>query len=198
MLETQRRAGFPQPALQRYRIAWRGLAGAGRATILEARRGDELLASGMLVVEGDRSFYLFSGSRREEPGEPKHYASYVLQWEMMRRARDRRSSSTTCGGSRQRAPVPSTPGTGWASSRRASAGGEVVWAGTWDIVVDRTLYRLRNWPRTGAAARGACWRACAGGPMSQPRGMGLGQLADVIGPERVVGVPVGEVDGAGL
>jgi UDP-N-acetylmuramoyl-L-alanyl-D-glutamate--2,6-diaminopimelate ligase len=31
--------------------------------------------------------------------------------------------------------------------------------------------------------------------MSEPRVMGLGQLADVIGPERVVGVPVGEVTG---
>ena len=30
-------------------------------------------------------------------------------------------------------------------------------------------------------------------PMSPPRGMGLGELADVIGPERVVGMPVGEV-----
>ena len=39
---------------------WGALAGAGRAVILEARRGDELLASGMLVLEGDRSFYLFN------------------------------------------------------------------------------------------------------------------------------------------
>ena len=29
--------------------------------------------------------------------------------------------------------------------------------------------------------------------MTGPRTMGLGELADVIGPERVVGVPVGEV-----
>ena len=68
VLETQRRAGFPKPPLQRYRVAWRGLASAGRATIFEARRQGDLLASGMLVVEGDRSFYLFSGSRREEKG----------------------------------------------------------------------------------------------------------------------------------
>ena len=63
--ETQRRAGFPMPPLKRYRIAWHALAKAGRASILEARREGELLASGMLVIEGDRSFYLFSGSRRE-------------------------------------------------------------------------------------------------------------------------------------
>ena len=60
--ETQRRAGFPMPRLERHRTARGALAGAGRAVILEARRGDELLASGMLVLEGDRSFYLFSGS----------------------------------------------------------------------------------------------------------------------------------------
>ena len=63
--ETQRRAGFPMPPLERYRVAWRSLAGAGRAVILEARHGTQLLASGMVVIEGDRSFYLFSGSRRE-------------------------------------------------------------------------------------------------------------------------------------
>ena len=63
------------------------LASAGRATIFEARRQGDLLASGMLVVEGDRSFYLFSGSRREEKGEPKRYASYALQMAMMRHAR---------------------------------------------------------------------------------------------------------------
>ena len=51
--ETQRRAGFPMPPLERYRIAWRALASAGRASILEARRDGELLASGMLVIEGD-------------------------------------------------------------------------------------------------------------------------------------------------
>ena len=62
--ETQRRAGFPMPSLERYRVAWRGLAGARRAAILEARREGELLASGMVVIEGDRSFYLFSGSPR--------------------------------------------------------------------------------------------------------------------------------------
>ncbi|MEO8638811.1 MAG: Mur ligase domain-containing protein, partial [Chloroflexota bacterium] len=31
--------------------------------------------------------------------------------------------------------------------------------------------------------------------MSVPRIMGLGELTDVIGPERVVGVPVGEISG---
>ena len=58
--------GFPMPPLDRYRVAWRALAGARRAVILEARREGELLASGMVVIEGDRSYYLFSGSRREE------------------------------------------------------------------------------------------------------------------------------------
>ncbi|HEY7331780.1 MAG TPA: peptidoglycan bridge formation glycyltransferase FemA/FemB family protein, partial [Candidatus Limnocylindria bacterium] len=49
VLETQSRAGFPRPPLERYRAAWRGLAGAGRASIFEARHDGRLLASGMLV-----------------------------------------------------------------------------------------------------------------------------------------------------
>jgi peptidoglycan pentaglycine glycine transferase (the first glycine) len=144
VLETQRRAGFPLPPLERYRIAWAALGGAGRASILEARRGDELLASGMLVVEGERSFYLFSGSRREDAGEPKHYASYLLQWEMMRRARDLGSRLHDLWGI---APAGATPDHAWHGVglfKKGFGGREVRWAGTWDVVIDPTLYRLRS------------------------------------------------------
>ena len=143
VLETQRRAGFARPALERYRIAWRGLAGAGRASILEARRGDELLASGMLAVEGDRSFYLFAGSRREEPGEPKHYASYLLQWEMMRLARELGSRVHDLWGI---APASAGPEHAWHGVglfKKGFGGREVRWAGTWDVVIDPAMYRLR-------------------------------------------------------
>jgi lipid II:glycine glycyltransferase (peptidoglycan interpeptide bridge formation enzyme) len=155
VLETQRRAGFPRPALERYRLAWQGLGGAGRASILEARRGNELLASGMLVVEGDRSFYLFAGSRREEPGEPKHYASYLLQWEMMRRARELGSRIHDLWGI---APAGAGPEHAWHGVglfKKGFGGSEVRWAGTWDMVIDPTLYRLRA---AVAMARSAIFR----------------------------------------
>ena len=141
--ETQRRAGFPMPTLERYRIAWRALAGAGRAVILEARRDGELLASGMAVIEGDRSFYLFSGSRREERGEPKRYASYALQWAMLRLARDRGVRSHDLWGV---APPGSGPDHAWHGVglfKKGFGGREVVWAGSWDLVVDPNLYRIR-------------------------------------------------------
>jgi len=144
VLETQRRAGFPRPPLERYRIAWRGLGGAGRASILEARRAGELLASGMLVVEGERSFYLFAGSRREEPGEAKHYASYLLQWEMMRRARELGSRVHDLWGI---APAGAGPEHAWHGVglfKKGFGGREVRWAGTWDVVIDPALYRLRS------------------------------------------------------
>jgi lipid II:glycine glycyltransferase (peptidoglycan interpeptide bridge formation enzyme) len=144
VLETQRRAGFPLPPLERYRLAWRALGGAGRASILEARRGDELLASGMLVVEGDRSFYLFSGSRREDAGEPKHYASYLLQWEMMRRARDLGSRLHDLWGIAPPGAGPEHAWHGVGLFKKGFGGREVRWAGTWDIVIDPTLYRLRS------------------------------------------------------
>ncbi|MEP6807677.1 MAG: peptidoglycan bridge formation glycyltransferase FemA/FemB family protein [Chloroflexota bacterium] len=143
VLDTQRRAGFPKPSLERYRIAWQGLGGAGRASILEARRGGQLLASGMLVVEGDRSFYLFAGSRREEPGEPKHYASYLLQWEMMRRARDLGSRVHDLWGI---APAGAGPDHAWHGVglfKKGFGGRAVRWAGTWDVVIDPSFYRLR-------------------------------------------------------
>jgi lipid II:glycine glycyltransferase (peptidoglycan interpeptide bridge formation enzyme) len=143
VIETQRRAGFPLPPLERYRIAWRALAGSGRASILEARRGDELLASGMLVVEGDRSFYLFSGSRREDQGEPKHYASYLMQWEMMRRARELGSRQHDLWGIAPAGAAPDHPWHGVGLFKKGFGGREVRWAGTWDVVIDPTLYRLR-------------------------------------------------------
>lgn len=142
--ETQKRAGFPMPPLERYRVAWRALAGAGRAAILEARREGQLLASGMVVIEGDRSFYLFSGSRREERGEPKRYASYALQWAMMRLARDRGVRVHDLWGI---APPDAGPEHVWHGVglfKKGFGGREVVWAGSWDLVVEPALYRLRT------------------------------------------------------
>ena len=144
VLETQRRAGFPKPPLQRYRLAWRGLASAGRATIFEARREGKLLASAMLVVEGDRSFYLFSGSRREERGEPKRYASYALQMAMMRHAREAGATTHDLWGIAPDDATPDHPWYGVGLFKKGFGGRPVVWAGTWDIVVDRTLYRMRK------------------------------------------------------
>jgi peptidoglycan pentaglycine glycine transferase (the first glycine) len=141
--ETQRRAGFPMPPLERYRIAWRSLAGTGRAAILEARLEGELLASGMVVLEGTRSFYLFSGSRREERGEPKRYASYALQWAMMRLARDRGVTHHDLWGIAPPGAGPEHAWHGVGLFKKGFGGAEVVWAGSWDLVVDPTLYRLR-------------------------------------------------------
>ena len=143
VMETQRRAGFPKPALQRYRIAWRGLASAGHARIFEARREGELLASGMLVMEGDRSFYLFAGSKREEKGEPKRYASYALQWAMMRHARDAGARVHDLWGIAPEGAGPEHAWHGVGLFKKGFGGRAVVWAGSWDVVVDRTLYRMR-------------------------------------------------------
>jgi lipid II:glycine glycyltransferase (peptidoglycan interpeptide bridge formation enzyme) len=141
--ETQARAGFALPPLERYRIAWAALAGAGRAAILEARRDGVLLASGMVVIEGDRSFYLFSGSRREERGEPKHFASYALQWSMMRLARDRGARHHDLWGVAPPDAGPEHPWHGVGLFKKGFGGREVHWAGSWDLVIDPTLYRLR-------------------------------------------------------
>jgi lipid II:glycine glycyltransferase (peptidoglycan interpeptide bridge formation enzyme) len=141
--ETQRRAGFPLPPLDRYRVAWRALASAGRAAILEARRDGELLASGMVVIEGDRSYYLFSGSRREERGEPKRYASFALQWAMMRLARERGVRLHDLWGVAPAGAAPDHPWHGVGLFKKGFGGQEVEWAGSWDVVVDPSLYRLR-------------------------------------------------------
>ena len=141
--ETQQRAGFPLPPIERYRVAWRALALAGRAAILEARHEGQLLASGMVVIEGTRSYYLFSGSRREERGQPKRYASYALQWAMMRLARDRGARHHDLWGVAPPEAGPDHPWHGVGLFKRGFGGREVTWAGSFDIVADPTLYRLR-------------------------------------------------------
>src|SRR5205814_1847286 len=60
--ETLDRANYRLPSLERYRAIWRGLAPAGRARIIQARHGDVLEASGLLILEGDRSIYLYAVS----------------------------------------------------------------------------------------------------------------------------------------
>jgi len=142
--ETQRRAGFPMPARDRYRTAWTAMAGAGRAAILEARREAQLLASGMVVIEGRRSYYLFSGSRREERGEPKRYASYALQWAMMRLARERGAVEHDLWGIAPPGAAPDHPWHGVGLFKKGFGGREVRWAGSWDLVVDPNLYRVRR------------------------------------------------------
>lgn len=141
--ETQRRAGFPLPERARYRIAWERLAGAGRARIIEAWHGDRLLASAMSVYEGLRSFYLFSGSLREAPGEPKRYASYAIQWAMMRDAREQGATAHDLWGIAPPGAGPDHPWHGVGLFKKGFGGEEVVWAGTWDLVIDPAAYRLR-------------------------------------------------------
>ena len=152
VLETQARAGFPRPPLERYRIAWRALAGEGRASIFEARRDGRLLASGMLAIEGERSFYLFSGSVREERGEPKRYASYALQWAMMRHARDRGLRVHDLWGIAPEDAGPEHPWYGVGLFKKGFGGRAVRWSGTWDVVADRTLYRMRGMAEAGRTA----------------------------------------------
>lgn len=142
--ETQHRAGFPLPPRERYRLAWRSLAAAKRAVIVEARLGQELLASGLLVLEGMQSFYLFSGSRREGRGEPKRYASYAMQWAMMRLARERGARIHDLWGVAPPGAGPGHPWYGVGLFKKGFGGREVSWAGSWDLVVDPAAYRVRT------------------------------------------------------
>jgi lipid II:glycine glycyltransferase (peptidoglycan interpeptide bridge formation enzyme) len=152
VLETQARAGFPRPPLERFRTAWRGLAAVGRARLFEARHEGRLLASGMLVVEGDRSFYLFAGSIREEKGETKRYPSYALQWAMMRHARDAGVREHDLWGIAPERAGPDHPWYGVGLFKKGFGGRALTWAGTWDVVADPTLYRMRGMVERGRGA----------------------------------------------
>lgn len=144
MAETQRRAGFPLPPGERVRTAWRALAGTGRAVILEARHADRLVASGMLVLEGNRSFYLFAGSVREAPGEPKVFATYALQWAMMRTARDRGSLAHDLWGIAPADAPADHPWHGVGLFKRGFGGRVVEWMGAREMTIDPLLDGARR------------------------------------------------------
>ena len=145
---TQQRAGFKLPPVERYWTAWQAMAAAGSACLVEAHLGDELLASGMLVVEGAQSFYLFAGSRRERTGQPKRYASYAAQWAMMGEARTRGARLHDLWGIAPPGAGPDHRWYGVGLFKKGFGGREVRWAGSWEIVIDPLAYRLR-----AAAAR---------------------------------------------
>ena len=81
---------------------------------------------GMLVVEGDRSFYLFSGSRREEKGEPKRYAVCAADGDDAPRAASG-PRSTTWANAQTLAP-PDHPWYGVGLFKKGFGGRPVVWA----------------------------------------------------------------------
>ncbi len=145
--ETLERADYRLPSLERYRIAWRGLARAGRARIVQARHDGALESAGLLVVEGDRSIYLYSGSIREAKGETKRFASYAAQWQMMRTAREMGARVHDLWGVAPADAGPEHPWYGYSLFKKGFGGRLVSWAGSWDLVVDPVVYRLR-----GAAA----------------------------------------------
>jgi peptidoglycan pentaglycine glycine transferase (the first glycine) len=142
--ETLRRAKYKLPPLERYRLIWRGLAGAGRARIIQAHHDGNLESTALLVVEGDRSFYLYAGSIREAPGETKRFPAYAVQWQMMRTAREMGARTHDVWGVAPADAGTDHPWWGYSLFKKGFGGGFVSWAGSWDLVVDRMLYRLRD------------------------------------------------------
>jgi lipid II:glycine glycyltransferase (peptidoglycan interpeptide bridge formation enzyme) len=142
--ETLQRAQYKLPELERYRIIWRGLGGAGRARIIQATHEDKLESAALLVVEGDRSFYLYAGSIREAPGETKRFPAYAVQWQMMRTAREMGARTHDLWGVAPESAGLDHPWFGYSLFKKGFGGRFVSWAGSWDLVVDPLLYRLRD------------------------------------------------------
>jgi peptidoglycan pentaglycine glycine transferase (the first glycine) len=142
--ETLDRAGYHLPSLERYRLIWRGLAGANRARIIQARHEGRLESAGLLVIEGDRSIYLYAGSIREAKGETKRFASYAVQWQMLRTARELGSRTHDLWGVAPQDAGPDHPWYGYSLFKKGFSGRFVSWAGSWDLVVDPLLYALRE------------------------------------------------------
>jgi serine/alanine adding enzyme len=142
--ETEARSGVTGRGTDRIGVAWHAFTGRGTAAIVEAWVGDRIMASGMVVVVGDRSFYLFSGSSRELPGEPKTFPSYAMQWEMIRAARQMGARTHDLWGIAPNGAGPEHRWYGIGTFKRSFGGRSVTWAGSWDLVLRPKLYRARE------------------------------------------------------
>ena len=142
--ETELRSGAAGRGLERIGVAWRAFASRGSAAIVEAWDGDRLMAAGMVVVTGERSVYLFSGSRREAPGTPKRFPSYAMQWEMIRVARHMGAITHDLWGIEPAGAGPEHPWAGIGAFKRSFGGRSVAWSGGWDLVLRPSLYHLRE------------------------------------------------------
>jgi peptidoglycan pentaglycine glycine transferase (the first glycine) len=142
--ETLDRASYKVPSLERYRLIWRGLAGAGRARIIQAWYQGRLESAALLVVEGDRSIYLYAGSIREAKGEPRRFPSYAAQWRMMQTAREMGAKVHDLWGVAPEGAGPDHPWYGYSLFKKGFDGRFVSWAGSWDLVVARVMYSVRE------------------------------------------------------
>jgi lipid II:glycine glycyltransferase (peptidoglycan interpeptide bridge formation enzyme) len=142
--DTLRRHQYRLPSLERYRLVWSGFGGAGRARIIEAWYQGRLESSAMLVVEGARSYYLYSGSIREQKGETKRFPSYAVQWRMLRTAHQMGARVHDLWGVAPRDAGPDHPWHGYSLFKKGWGGRYVQWASSRDLVVDPLVYRVRE------------------------------------------------------
>ena len=156
---TEARSGVAGRGTDRIGIAWRAFASRGSAAIVEAWVGDAVMASGMLVVVGDRSFYLFSGSLREAPGQPKAFPSYAMQWEMIRVAQRLGARTHDLWGIEPAGAGPEHRWHGIGTFKRSFGGRSAVWAGSWDLVLRPQVYALRSAVAVARELRGRLQRA---------------------------------------
>lgn len=156
---TEARSGVTGRGTDRIGIAWRAFASRGSAAIAEAWVGEEVMASGMVVVVGDRSFYLFSGSLREAPGQPKAFPSYAMQWEMIRVARRLGAGTHDLWGIDPPGAGPEHRWHGIGTFKRSFGGRSVAWAGSWDLVLRPQVYALRSAVAVAREWRGRLQRA---------------------------------------
>jgi peptidoglycan pentaglycine glycine transferase (the first glycine) len=142
--DTLRRARYRLPSLDRYRLIWRGFAGADRARIIEAWYAGNLESAALMVVADGRSFYLYAGSVREEKGAPKRFPSYATQWQMMRTARDMGASLHDLWGVAPEGAGPDHPWWGFSLFKKGFGGRYVQWIGSRELVLDPFVYRVRR------------------------------------------------------
>lgn len=154
--ETGLRQGFTVRSRLYYERVYKALNGRGLGELLLAERDGDLLAANWVIHFGDRSSYLYGASKANFQNL---MASYLIQWEAIRRSRRRGSVSYDLLG----VPLSDVPGTFGEGLRtfKSHFGEMVELVGEFDLPLNPWLYQLfrllshllKGWPRSRDGVR---------------------------------------------
>lgn len=150
MQKTAERQDIRNHSRSYHQKTWEVLAKAGMAQVLIARKGQEDLATLLLVTDRDTATYLYGGSSEQQRSL---MAPYLLQWRAIQAAKAKNCSFYDFWGvhTKDSQPIEGDPTAGVTRFKLGFGGKIVDFPGSWDFVLQpfwygvyKTVRRLRG------------------------------------------------------
>lgn len=137
--ETTSRQGFYAHSVTYMRTMWRIMHGAGIARLFTASLGDTVLAAWILFVWNGTLYYPYGASSRFRKNV---MAPNLLLWELARWGKRNNLRKFDLWGALGPDPDPTDPWYGFHKFKQGFAPDLVEFAGSFDLVINRSLYVL--------------------------------------------------------